>query len=79
MVTDYGREADRIRRWAWEDPAGRVDDGLERCHGLADQAAGDDRALREIGDSVRMLSRLKGSLVHDVTGIFDQMSRQETG
>jgi hypothetical protein len=78
MTTAVGKRADTIRRWAWEDPQARVDEGLERLHGLADsgEADGDEQAQREIGDAARMLSRLKGTLVHDVTGIFDQMEPQ---
>lgn len=78
-MTELGEEADRIRRWAWEDPAGRLSTAMSRMEDLAGLAAGDEQAMREVGDSTRMLSRLEGSLVHDVTGIFDQMSHQENG
>jgi hypothetical protein len=73
MLTSYGEQADQARRWAWEDPAARVSMAMARCGELSRLAEGDEQAQREIGDSVRMLSRLAGTLVHDGPSILDQL------
>jgi hypothetical protein len=67
MMTPAGAEALRIARWAWEDPAGRVQIAIEQVRGMASAADGQD--LREIQDAGTMLSRLAGTLdTEPVTG-----------
>jgi hypothetical protein len=60
-MTPGGQRAAEIRRWAWQDPAGRVHIAIAQVNDLAD-AATDEQELREIGDSATMLSRLASSL-----------------
>jgi hypothetical protein len=47
-------------KWAWEDPAGRVQDALSQVRELASTATGPD--LAELQDAGVMLSRLAGTL-----------------
>lgn len=71
-MTPAGREAERIARWAWDDPAGRVQEALRRVGEMARNTA-DAQELREIGDATSMLSRLAGTIVHDGPSILGQL------
>jgi hypothetical protein len=67
-MTPAGEQAWRIARWAWDDPAGRAEDGLARITALA-RTSPDDKSVTDAGT---MLSRLAGSL--QGRSISDQMS-----
>lgn len=59
-MTPGGLQAERIARWAWDDPAGRVQAAIEQVRELAENADGQE--LREIQDQGVTLSRLAGTL-----------------
>ena len=59
-MTPGGQQARNIAEWAWQDPAGRVQQAIEQVRELASSAEG--RELAEIQDSGTMLSRLASSL-----------------
>lgn len=59
-MTPAGQQAMTIARWAWDDPAGRVQTAIEQVRGMASTADGQE--LREIQDAGTMLHRLAGTL-----------------
>jgi hypothetical protein len=61
MMTMTGGKAAGIARWAWGDPAGRVQQAIAEVRELAN-AETDPAALSEIQDAGTMLSRLAGTL-----------------
>lgn len=61
MMTLAGGKAAGIARWAWSDPAARVQKAIEQVNELATQTTDPDE-LAEIGDTATMLSRLAGTL-----------------
>ena len=61
MMTLAGGKAAGIARWAWSDPAARVQQAIEQVSELATQTTDPDE-LAEIGDTATMLSRLAGTL-----------------
>lgn len=60
-MTPEGQEADRIRKWAWEAPAIRVQDAISQIDDIARRAGLSPQALREVQDAGTMLSRLAGT------------------
>jgi hypothetical protein len=58
--TATGVQAYSIREWAWQDPAGRVEEAIERVTDLARDATGP--ALNECEDVTQMLTRLAGTV-----------------
>lgn len=61
MMTLAGGKAAGIAKWAWGDPASRVQTAIEQVRELAAQTADPDE-LAEIQDAGTMLSRLAGTL-----------------
>jgi hypothetical protein len=66
MKTLTGSQADGIARWAWQDPAGRVQQAITQVEQLGQGA--DQDGLREIGDTLTMLTRLASSVSVQLAG-----------
>jgi hypothetical protein len=79
MKTTGGQQAERIAKWAWDDPAARVADAIARVNELA-RSSQDPAELTEIQDQGTYLSRLAGSLDVQLPGdsfISGQLRGQE--
>jgi hypothetical protein len=61
QLTPEGQQAADIASWAWEDPAGRVDEAIRQVGALA-QTLPDGKALMQVQDAGTMLARLKGTV-----------------
>ena len=61
MMTIEGGKAAGIAKWAWQDPAGRVEQAISEVRELANTVT-DPAALAEIQDAGTMLSRLASSV-----------------
>jgi len=60
-LTLAGQQAERIARWAWDDPQARAQEGLSRVTALA-RSASDPEELSQVSDVVAMLTRLAGTV-----------------